>query len=108
MEIGKEYNVIDIHRHTGGLEMHTSRTPDTHAIHRHTGGLEICIAKSVYIVKIHRHTGGLESFTSPTTNHLFIHRHTGGLEMTLKHRLISHLHSPPHRRLRKGSCPLWE
>ena len=49
-----------IHRHTGGLEMLTSKTRRRSKIHRHTGGLETYITLRRDIKPIHRHTGGLE------------------------------------------------
>ena len=40
MEIGKEYDVIDIHRHIGGLEKASVWNKMPCFIHRHIGGLE--------------------------------------------------------------------
>ena len=60
-DIGGLIPYVNIHRHTGGLEIVYSKLGAILAIHRHTGGLEIISIIIISSLGIHRHTGGLEN-----------------------------------------------
>ena len=49
-----------IHRHVGGLEIHSRCNSPVANIHRHVGGLEKLPGVCAHALDIHRHVGGLE------------------------------------------------